>query len=136
MGCPKSSIRCVGGIVHDEAGRLLMIRRANDPSKGKWSIPGGRVEQGESDADAVVRELREETGLEVVPGGFVGTVTRGPYEIHDYRCEASGGEPVAGDDAADARWFTLADYTALDHAGALVDSLTATLRSWNALPKR
>lgn len=135
MGSEKSTIRCVGGVVHDDAGRLLLVRRANDPSRGKWSIPGGRVEQGESDADAVIRELREETGLDVVPGGLVGTVTRGPYEIHDYVCRTSGGAITAGDDATDARWFTMAEYAELDRAGELVDALTATLRSWNALPR-
>ncbi|MGH3951304.1 MAG: NUDIX hydrolase, partial [Pseudonocardiaceae bacterium] len=74
-----AKVRCVGGIVHDDTGRLLLIKRGNEPSRGKWSIPGGRVEQGESDADAVRRELSEETGLDVDPGALIGTVTRGEF---------------------------------------------------------
>ena len=66
--------RCVGGIVHDVAGRLLVIRRGHEPGRGLWSLPGGRVEPGETDAQAVVREMREETGLDVRPGPLVGTV--------------------------------------------------------------
>ena len=59
----ESAVRCVGAVVHDAAGRLLMVRRANEPGRGQWSLPGGRVEPGESDASALARELREETGL-------------------------------------------------------------------------
>ena len=68
-----TTIRCVGGIVHDAQGRLLLIKRANEPGRGRWSLPGGRVEPGETDAEAVVREVREETGLEVTPGPLAGT---------------------------------------------------------------
>ncbi|MGH3520440.1 MAG: NUDIX hydrolase [Haloechinothrix sp.] len=130
-----SAVRCVGGIVHDGDGRLLLIRRANEPSRGKWSIPGGRVEQGESDADAVRRELSEETGLEVEPGALIGTVTRGPFEIYDYACRVTAGVLTAGDDAAEARWVTAAEYDRLDRTGELVDALTTTLREWGALPR-
>lgn len=121
--------------MHDSAGRLLLVLRAREPARGKWSIPGGRVEHGENDAQAVTRELCEETGLHVLPGTLLGTVLRGPYEIHDYRCAITGGELHAGDDAADARWVTLAEYDSLDRAGQLVDTLTSTLRSWRALPR-
>lgn len=128
-------IRCVGGVVHDAEGRLLLIRRANQPAAGRWSIPGGRVEPRESDSQAIVRELREETGLRVLAGELVGSVTRGPYEIHDYVCRVTGGSLRAGDDATDARWVTLGEYTQLDRDGELVAGLTATLRSWHALPR-
>jgi 8-oxo-dGTP diphosphatase len=134
-GLASTTIRCVGGIAYDPAGRLLLIRRANDPGSGQWSLPGGRVEPGESDKAAVVRELREETGLDVIPGTLVGTVTRGPYEIHDYACSVAGGVLTAGDDAADARWSDAADLSALDAAGELVDLLYVTLRDWKALPR-
>jgi len=130
-----ATIRCVGGIAFDSHGRLLLIRRANDPGSGQWSLPGGRVEPGESDKEAVVRELLEETGLDVIPGTLVGTVTRGPYEIHDYRCEVAGGTLTAGDDASDARWAEAADLSALEAAGELVDLLYVTLRDWKALPR-
>ncbi|MFF5990168.1 NUDIX hydrolase [Prauserella flavalba] len=129
-----SGVRCVGGIVHDRAGRLLLIQRAHEPSVGLWSLPGGRVEEGESDVDAVARELREETGLEVVAGQLVGSVTRGPYVIYDYACTVSGGELSAGDDAADARWVDAAAFTALAAAGDLTEGLADTLRDWGVLP--
>lgn len=121
--------------MHDQDGRLLLIRRAQEPALGLWSIPGGRVEPGETDAQAVARELHEETGLDVVCGTLAGTVVRGEFEIHDYWCAVTGGVLQAGDDAAEARWLTLSEYTRLDQEGALVDLLTDTLRSWNALPK-
>src|SRR5438128_474949 len=80
-------IRCVGGVTHDTQGRLLLVRRAHDPGKGLWSLPGGRVDPGETDADALAREMFEETGLNVEAGRLVGSVTRpaatGVYEIHD-----------------------------------------------------
>ena len=135
MAARNLTIRCVGGVVHDEDGRLLLIRRAQEPALGRWSIPGGRVEPGETDAQAVARELREETGLDVVCGTLAGTVVRGEFEIHDYWCAVTGGVLRAGDDAAEVRWLSLTDYTQLDQQGLLVDLLTDTLRSWNALPE-
>lgn len=128
--------RCVGGIAHDDQGRLLLIRRGHEPGAGLWSLPGGRVEPGETDKMAVIRELREETGLDVIPGTWVGNVQRGPFDIHDYACVVTGGTLTAGDDAADAGWFDAAQLTALDDTGELVDLLYVTLRDWNVLPRR
>ncbi|WIV58393.1 NUDIX hydrolase [Amycolatopsis nalaikhensis] len=132
---PGATIRCVGGIAFDAQGRLLLIRRANDPGSGQWSLPGGRVEPGETDEKAVVRELREETGLDVIPGTLIGKVTRGPFEIFDYACAVVGGVLTAGDDATEARWSDAADLSALEAAGELVDLLFVTLRDWDALPR-
>jgi 8-oxo-dGTP diphosphatase len=123
-------VPCVGGIAYDGDGRLLLIRRANEPGRGLWSIPGGRVEPGESDAEAVVREMAEETGLTVAPGELVGRVRRGRYAIADYRCTVIGGELQAGDDASDARWCSAADLQELP----LVDELAEMLATWGALP--
>ncbi len=109
---------------------MLLIRRGHDPGAGLWSVPGGRVEAGETDADALVREMAEETGLVVDPGPLVGRVRRGPYLISDYRCSVVGGTLRAGDDAADARWCDAATLAELP----LVDGLLATLREWDALP--
>ncbi|WP_410607826.1 NUDIX hydrolase [Amycolatopsis sp. lyj-109] len=134
-GLTSATIRCVGGIVFDRYGRLLLIRRLNNPGSGQWSLPGGRVEPGETDKEAVVRELFEETGLDVIPGTLVGSVRRGPYEIFDYACEVDGGVLTAGDDASDARWSDAADLAELEAAGELVDRLFVTLREWGALPR-
>ncbi len=124
-------VPCVGGLAYDVDGRLLLIRRANEPGRGLWSVPGGRVEPGESDAAAVVREMAEETGLVVAPGALVGRVRRGPYVIADYRCAVVGGTLCAGDDATEARWCDAAALADLP----LVPQLYDTLRDWDALPR-
>jgi 8-oxo-dGTP diphosphatase len=130
-------IRCVGGIVRDTAGRLLLVRRANDPGRGLWSLPGGRVEAGESDADALSRELLEETGLSVRAGRLVGSVERpaptGTYLIFDYACELTGGRARPGDDALDVAWVDPFAFTALEQAGALTAQLADTLRQWGVV---
>ena len=135
-------VPCVGAIVHHDDGRLLVVRRKNDPGQGLWSIPGGRVENSESDAAATAREVMEETGLHVTVGRRVGTVFReGPtgtdrqrvsYDIRDYACSVLGPtSPVAGDDADEVRWVTRADLEALP----LVPLLWDTLADWGCLPR-
>jgi len=129
-------VRCVGGVVLDGSGRLLLVLRGREPAAGTWSIPGGRVESGETDAQAVRRELAEETGLYVVPGRKVGTVVRAgtegvTYEIHDYACAVAGGDLEAGDDAVDVRWVTDTDVRRLPCAPGLVETLT----DWGVLSR-
>ena len=114
----------VGGIAVDRD-RLLMIQRGRGVAKGQWSIPGGRVEFGESLEAAVVREVYEETSIEVVCNRFLGWVERigedYHYVIMDFAVDVlSGGRPVAGDDAAQAKWVHLADVTELDVVEGLV----------------
>ena len=121
----------MSGLAYDDEGRLLLVRRANDPGQGQWSVPGGRVEPGEDDAAALVREMREETGLDVLVGPLVGRVVRGPFAIADYSCRAVGGVLAAGDDASDARWCDAAALRALP----LVDGLLDVLAEWDALPR-
>lgn len=132
-------IRCVGAIVHDAAGRLLLVCRANEPGKGRWSLPGGRVEPGETDVSAVVRELLEETGLEVQVGSLVGSVQRpapnAVFLIYDYVAQATGGRLRAGDDASDVGWVDTARFYRLERRGLLVDELAETLRAWRMLPR-
>ena len=105
---------CVGAVALDD-GRILLVRRGHGPAAGEWSLPGGRVEQGETLAEAVVRELAEETGLEGVSGGLVGWVERiGPdhhFVILDFTVDVlePAAEPVAGDDACEAAWVAVGD---------------------------
>jgi ADP-ribose pyrophosphatase YjhB (NUDIX family) len=133
------AIRCVGGLILDVHGRLLLVLRANDPGRGQWSVPGGRVEPGEADDAAVRREIAEETELSVTVGGLCGVVERpapnGIYVIHDYFCTPVGGTARAASDAADVRWVDAAEFAELASAGALVDRLAETLWDWGVLPR-
>jgi 8-oxo-dGTP diphosphatase len=135
---PTSAARrvaCVGAAIKDDAGRMLLILRGHDPGKGLWSIPGGRIEPGETGEEAVVREVREETGLEVTCGQLLGSVERpgragDVIVISDFTAIVVGGELAAGDDAADARWATPDQLVALDTRGELTPGLLTALRSW------
>jgi ADP-ribose pyrophosphatase YjhB (NUDIX family) len=127
-------IPCVGGVVHDARGRLLLVRRGQEPARGSWSVPGGRVEAGESDAEATAREVLEETALAVTVTALAGTVERdapgaGVYVIRDYVCVPTGDADVdavrAGDDADEVRWFTPAEVRELDTSPGLVEALEA-----------
>ena len=130
-------VPCVGAVVLDDAGRLLLVRRGREPSRGLWSLPGGRVEPGEAEVDAVAREVLEETGLRVTVGAPVGSVRIAAgdgvvYDVTDYRCTVAGpGQlPRAGDDADDVRF---ADATALADLPC-TPLLLETLRGWDVLP--
>jgi len=137
-------IPCVGALIRDDAGRLLLVRRGRAPSAGTWSLPGGRVEPGETTYAAVVREVLEETALVVVPERVVGEVERPSldgtaehcrptsttYVIVDVRCRWVGGRLRAGDDAAEARFVSYAALRELELSPGLFD----TLREWDELP--
>jgi ADP-ribose pyrophosphatase YjhB (NUDIX family) len=133
------AIRCVGGLVLDDHGRLLLVLRANDPGQGLWSVPGGKVEPAEADEAAVRREIAEETALSVTVGRLCGVVERpapaGVFVIHDYLCTVEHGTVRAGSDAADVRWVGSAEFAALDQEGALVDRLAETLWDWGVLDR-
>jgi ADP-ribose pyrophosphatase YjhB (NUDIX family) len=124
----------VGAVaVHDD--RLLLIRRGRGPAQGFWSVPGGRVDPGETLAEAVVRELAEETGLEGVCGDFLGWVERIDAEHHfvilDFLVTIlDPGTPVAGDDAAEVAWIPLADVA----ERALVEGLAEFLHEHGVIP--
>ena len=129
-------VACVGAVVLDARGRLLLVRRGNEPSRGLWSVPGGRVEAGESVAAAVEREVLEETGLEVRAGAEVGRVRipgRGVvYDVVDLACTLldPSAVPVAGDDADDVTFADAADLDRLTCTPRLLE----TLRGWGVLP--
>lgn len=132
-------VPCVGAVVQDDLGRLLLVQRRNDPSKGRWSIPGGRVEPDEDDGQALRREVLEETGLDVVVGAYLGTVERpGPggvvFDIRDFACGVMGGRLRAGDDAADVIFVNRRELRDMDAQGLLVDGLMSCLTDWAALP--
>jgi 8-oxo-dGTP diphosphatase len=132
----SSVVPCAGAIVFDDHGRLLLVRRANEPSRGMWCEPSGRCEPGESPAEACVREAREESGLDVEVVREVGSVRIAgahgrTYEITDFLCRAVGGSLVAGDDADDVRWVDRAQFDRLP----LVPDLAETLAAWGCLPR-
>jgi 8-oxo-dGTP diphosphatase len=127
----------VGAVIKDDRGRLLLIKRGHAPGAGLWSLPGGRIEPGETDAEALVREMREETGLAVQTGRLIGTVRRpgqggDVLDIRDYAATVTGGTLRAGDDAAEARWVADSELESLPMTEGLVEALTR----WGVLPQR
>jgi 8-oxo-dGTP diphosphatase len=124
-------VECAGAVVRDDAGRLLLVRRAHEPGLGTWSLPGGRIEPGESAAEAAAREVREETGLDVAVGERLQTVDlAGGYRVHDFAATVVGGELRAGDDADDVRWCAQDDVSRLNLSAGLLDEL----RRMGAMP--
>jgi len=122
-GAGKPLVVCAGAVIRDAGGRLLLVRRGHPPGAGRWSLPGGRVENGESPASAAAREVAEETGLTVEVGELLATVTIGDYLVHDFAATVTGGELRAGDDASDVRWCSLADAALLPLTDNLLDEL-------------
>ena len=124
----------VGAVVVDHD-RLLLVRRGKAPAHGLWSVPGGRVEHGETLIEATVRELREETGLEGVCGPLIDWGEYFEDEHHsivfDFEVTVVGDdEPVAGDDAVEVRWVDLPDVAELP----LVDGLAELLHDAGIIP--
>ncbi len=127
---PELSVGAV--VVHD--GSLLLVRRGHGPAAGEWSLPGGRVEWGETLAEAVVREVREETGLECVCDEQLGWVelveSTHHFVVLDFVATVlEHGEPVAGDDAAEVRWVPVDDVLELN----LVDGVAEFLHEHGIL---
>jgi 8-oxo-dGTP diphosphatase len=119
---------CVGAITLRND-HLLLIQRGTEPGRGQWSLPGGRVEKGETMAEAVVREVYEETGLAVLVDVLVGLVERISESHHfvivDFGATALGdGDPMPGTDAADARWVPIWEVSELDLVDGLLDFLS------------
>ncbi len=109
-------IDCVG-VVCFRGESVLLIRRGQAPRAGEWSLPGGRIEPGESERDAALRELREETGVEAELGAKVAVIDADfegfSYRLHDYAADWISGEPVGADDALEAAFVEIARIGAL-----------------------
>lgn len=113
----------VGAVVFQK-GKMLLVKRANPPQKGKWALPGGSVELGETLRKAAEREVREETGLHiravepVSVFDLIETDDKGNIRFHyvivDLSSELIGGELRPADDVSDARWFSLEELEGLD----------------------
>ncbi len=139
---PNQPVAGAGAVVLD-GDAVLLVRRGGEPLAGQWSLPGGRLELGESVQQAVVRETSEETGLDVEPLQMLGVydlidrdgsgAVRYHYVLIDWICTVAGGELKAGDDATEVCWATrrdlaryeLADFTlhAIEKAFIMMDSI-------------
>jgi ADP-ribose pyrophosphatase YjhB (NUDIX family) len=129
---PAHPVVGVGAVVV-RGEKALIIKRAHEPRKGEWSLPGGLLELGESLQDAARREIKEETGLDVVVGPIIETFDRvhrddaGRIRYHfvivDFVCWSEEGEAIPGSDAEDAAWAAereLDDYGVNTHAAAVI----------------
>jgi 8-oxo-dGTP diphosphatase len=125
----------VGAIIVSD-GALLMVQRGQAPAKGLWSIPGGRVEYGEYIADALIREVKEETDLDIEVGDLIGiaeVVGEPHYVILDFGARVVGHDvPTAAGDVADARWVTFEEVLSLPCTPRFVELMQA----WSVLPDK
>ena len=137
---PSAPIAGVGAVVLDDARRVLLVRRGQEPLKGEWSLPGGALELGERLEDGIRREVLEETGLLVEPieivavfdhishedtdGREAGRV-RFHYVLVDYRCRVVSGTLASATDVTEARWMSWQELTG--HGGFVVRPFTLSV---------
>lgn len=141
---PDRPILGVGAIIED-GGRVLLVERGQEPLKGVWSLPGGAVEVGEHLKDAIRREVREETGLEVDSLSIAEIFERimpdaaGRTEYHyvliDYLCKVTGGELRAASDASRAVWVPRGELANYDITEGTLEVIERALVAWSTLPK-
>ena len=130
---PTSPLVGVGAVVVDR-GRVLLVRRGTEPLRGQWSLPGGLVEVGEALTDAIVREVKEETGLDVKPVELIELIdrihrddgrVRYHYVIADYLCLVAGGQLRAASDADDVRWVERAEWNS--HSALVLEHIAVRI---------
>src|SRR4051794_897417 len=140
---PERPIVGVGAVVID-GGRVLLVRRGNEPLKGEWSLPGGAVEVGETLEVATAREIREETGLEIEVGPMIDVLDRirfdaegrviFHYVLIDFLCRPTGGALCCASDAADASWAAIMDLPRFGLADATLSIIHKALDRVRAGP--
>jgi 8-oxo-dGTP diphosphatase len=135
---PERPIVGVGAVVV-QGGRALIVRRATEPLKGQWSIPGGMLELGEKLREGLAREVLEETALEVEVGDVLDVVdsifpdaegrTQFHYVLIDYRCKVRGGTATAGSDVSEVRWVTSEELDGLGMKEVMMGVIRKALKS-------
>ena len=135
MQVPRSPVAGVGAVIANSAGQVVLIRRGKAPREGQWSIPGGRIEWGETIEEALRREIGEETGLTVRIERLIDAVdfvardadgaVSGHYVLIDFKAVQISGELRAGSDAAEACWVSpdmLDRYALWDETRRIIDA--------------
>lgn len=125
----SGGIAAASAVIVDEHGRILLIQRGHAPAKGLWSLPGGSVEAGETVSQAVAREVKEETGLDVAVGPEVWRVRvelepGSHYDVRAHQATVTGGNLVAADDAEAAAWLRVSECQSLELTPHLKGFLT------------
>lgn len=134
------------GTVCVKGDQVLLVRRGTPPMTGEWSLPGGRIEPGERAADAALRELKEETGVDAELCGLIdvvdaivknreGSLVTRHFVLCDYAARWTAGDPVAGDDADEARFVALADVETMVSWDETVRIIRAGYEIVRALPE-
>jgi 8-oxo-dGTP diphosphatase len=140
---PTSPMVGVGAVIVDDQARVLLVKRAAEPMKGHWSLPGGLLELGETLVEGIKREVAEETGLIVTPQAIVEAVDRiymcsddeksqirYHYVVVDYWCRVAGGDLCPATDAVEVAWVSRAEWS--DTNLYSLDSITVQVieKSW------
>jgi ADP-ribose pyrophosphatase YjhB (NUDIX family) len=137
---PETPLVGVGAIIIEQD-RAVLVKRGHAPLLGKWSIPGGVLEVGETLREAAAREAREETGLVVEVGELLGVYDRVlrddqdrvlyHYVLIDFLCRRTSGELMASGDAADAGWFSRAEIAEMKLAADTQDVIAKGFATTN-----